>query len=149
MPSIPNPTTQSPHAPQPTPSDTNSIHTRKNRLTKHQYTASIKSSALDQTARALTSLGETLQADRKLTTIISAPTLTPADKQMIVGELQKIAGGADKGDILKNFLATLAENNRLGVLGGVCDKFATLMGAHRGEMELNITSAQVCFFFFF
>jgi F-type H+-transporting ATPase subunit O len=51
--------------------------------------------------------------------------------------------GSDKGDILKNFLNTLAENNRLGLLEGVVDKFATLMSAHRGEIELIITSAQV------
>ncbi|OJJ80527.1 F1F0 ATP synthase subunit 5 [Aspergillus glaucus CBS 516.65] len=106
------------------------------------YTASAKSSALDQVAKALASLGQTLKNDRKLTTIIGAPTLTTADKQEVVNELQKLAGGADKGDILKNFLSTLAENNRLGTLEGVCEKFGTLMGAYRGELELNITSAQ-------
>ncbi|EYE97719.1 F1F0 ATP synthase subunit 5 [Aspergillus ruber CBS 135680] len=106
------------------------------------YTASAKSSALDQVAKALASLGQTLKNDRKLTTIIGAPTLTTADKQEVVNELQKLAGGSDKGDILKNFLNTLAENNRLGALEGVCEKFGTLMGAHRGELELNITSAQ-------
>ncbi|PYH74709.1 F1F0 ATP synthase subunit 5 [Aspergillus vadensis CBS 113365] len=105
------------------------------------FTASAKSASLDQTSKALANLGQTLKADRKLTTILSAPTLTVADKQQIVQELQKVAG-ADKGDILKNFLATLAENNRLGLLEGICDKFTTLMGAHRGEIELNITSAQ-------
>lgn len=68
--------------------------------------------------------------------------LTVADKKSIVEELAKVAG-ADKAGILKNFLETLAENNRLGALEGVCEKFATLMGAHRGEIDLNITSAQV------
>lgn len=38
-------------------------------------------------------------------------------------------------------MQTLAENNRLGVLEGVCEKFGTLMGAYRGEVELTITSA--------
>ncbi len=52
-------------------------------------------------------------------------------------------GAADKGDIVKNFLKTLAENNRLGILEGVCEKFTTLMGAARGEVEMTITSAQV------
>ncbi|PLN80983.1 ATP synthase oligomycin sensitivity conferral protein [Aspergillus taichungensis] len=104
------------------------------------YTAASKASALDQTARSLASLGSTLQADRKLTGIISAPTLTVSDKQQIVQELVRLTG--DKGEIVKNFLTTLAENNRLGALEGVCEKFNTLMGAHRGEVELNITSAQ-------
>jgi F0F1-type ATP synthase delta subunit len=109
-----------------------------------QYQASTKSSALDQTAKAIASLGQTLKADPKLNTILGAPTLTVSDKKQIVEELQKVAG-ADKADILKNFLTTLAANNRLGSLQGVCEKFGALMSAHRGEIELNITSAQVRF----
>ncbi|KAF5860636.1 ATP synthase F0 subcomplex subunit OSCP atp5, partial [Aspergillus alliaceus] len=104
------------------------------------YTASAKSANLEQTSKAIAALGETLKADRKLTSLISAPTLTSSDKSQIVQELHKLTG--DKGDVVKNFLQTLAENNRLGLLEGVCEKFATLMGAHRGEIELNITSAQ-------
>lgn len=52
-------------------------------------------------------------------------------------------GGLEKGETVKNFLKTLADNNRLGILQGVCDKFGTLMGAARGEMELTVTSAAV------
>ena len=52
-------------------------------------------------------------------------------------------GTADKGDIVKNFLKTLAENNRLSILEGVCEKFTILMGASKGEMDLTVTSAQV------
>ncbi|OJJ58956.1 hypothetical protein ASPSYDRAFT_985361 [Aspergillus sydowii CBS 593.65] len=104
------------------------------------YTASAKASALDATSKALNNLGAALKADPKLTGIISTPTLTVADKQAIVTELQKVA--ADKGDIVKNFLGTLAENNRLGLLNEVVDKFGALMSAHRGEIELVITSAQ-------
>ncbi|KAB8067618.1 ATP synthase delta subunit-domain-containing protein [Aspergillus leporis] len=104
------------------------------------FTASAKSANLEQTAKALASLGETFKADRRLTGLISAPTLTGSDKSLIIQELQKVTG--DKGDVIKNFLVTLAENNRLGLLEGICEKFATLMGAHRGEIELNITSAQ-------
>ena len=52
-------------------------------------------------------------------------------------------GGSDKGKTVKNFLDTLAENNRLNILEGVCEKFGTLMGAARGEIELTITSAAV------
>ena len=52
-------------------------------------------------------------------------------------------GTQDKGDTVKNFLKTLADNNRLGILEGVCEKFGELMGAARGEMDLVITSAQV------
>ncbi|KAL4785177.1 ATP synthase delta subunit-domain-containing protein [Aspergillus varians] len=105
------------------------------------YTASAKSSSLESTFKALNNLGAALKADPKLNNILSTPTLSPADKQVIVSELQKVAG-ADKGDILKNFLGALAENNRLGLLGEVAEKFGVLMSAHHGEVELLITSAQ-------
>ncbi|KAL3469886.1 ATP synthase delta subunit-domain-containing protein [Aspergillus californicus] len=105
------------------------------------YTASAKASSLDATSKALINLGATLEADPKLNSILSTPTLKASDKQAIITELQKIAG-ADKGDLLKNFLGTLAENNRLGLLSDVCEKFGALMSAHRNEIELVITSAQ-------
>lgn len=65
--------------------------------------------------------------------------LSPSDKKQIVGELQKASGGQDK--TLSNFLSTLAENNRLGLLHGIVDQFAVLMSAARGEVEMTITSA--------
>ncbi len=108
-----------------------------------QYTAAAKTSALENTAKSLAALSDVFKKDPKLPVILHAPSLTPGDKSQIVQELQKHMGGVDKGDTVKNFLQTLAENNRLGILEGVCEKFSTLMGAHRGEMELTITSATV------
>ncbi|KAM0440743.1 hypothetical protein ACHAPT_000044 [Fusarium lateritium] len=104
------------------------------------YTAAVKTSSLDPTAAALSSLGALLEKDAKLAAILSAPTLTEADKKAIIEELGKRAGAAN--DTVKNFLETLAENNRLGLLPGVCDKFATIISAARGEVEVTVTSAQ-------
>jgi F-type H+-transporting ATPase subunit O len=42
---------------------------------------------------------------------------------------------------VKNFLQTLAENNRLSILAGVCEKFGVLMAAAKGEVEMVVTSA--------
>lgn len=56
-------------------------------------------------------------------------------------ELQKTTGVQDKTNTITNFLNTLAENNRLSVLEGVCEKFAQLISASKGEVELTITSA--------
>jgi F-type H+-transporting ATPase subunit O len=105
------------------------------------YTAAAKTNALDPTAKSLQALQGVFQKDAKLTQILHAPSLSVSDKQQIVQELQKHIGGADKDGIVKNFLSTLAENNRLGVLQGVVEKFGVLMGAHRGEVELTVTSA--------
>ncbi|KAL9078770.1 MAG: hypothetical protein Q9157_002322 [Trypethelium eluteriae] len=79
--------------------------------------------------------------DERLQRVVSAPTLSAEDKKQIVSELQKQIGGADKSDTVKNLLTTLADNNRLSILEGVCEKFGTLISAYRGEVECTITSA--------
>ncbi|KAL6881474.1 ATP synthase delta subunit domain-containing protein [Trichoderma novae-zelandiae] len=104
------------------------------------YTAASKTSTLDATAKELAKLGGLLDRDVKLGRILAAPTLTPADKSAIVAELVKQAGSS--GPTLKNFLETLAENNRLGLLKGVAEKFAQIIAAARGEVEMTVTSAQ-------
>lgn len=106
-----------------------------------QYTAATKSSNLDQTAQALSKLGNLIAKDSKLAAIIAAPTLSSDDKASVVSELAKQAGA--QGSTIKNFLDALAENNRLGLLGGVCEKFETIHSAARGEVEMTVTSAQV------
>ncbi|KAI9820641.1 MAG: ATP synthase F0 subcomplex subunit OSCP atp5 [Pycnora praestabilis] len=110
-------------------------------VSNDQYTAAAKTSTLESTGKALNTLFDVFKKDPKLPVILHAPTLTVEDKSKIVQELQKHIGGVDKGDTVKNFLTTLAENNRLGILEGVCEKFGTLMGASRGEIDLTITSA--------
>jgi hypothetical protein len=110
---------------------------------KSQYTAAVKNSTLDSTARAISALNDVYHKDAKLATIMQAPTLSSEDKSAIVAELQKHTGGADKGDTVKNFLDTLAFYNRLGLLKGICEKFGELMSASKGEVELTITSASV------
>ena len=108
-----------------------------------QYTAAVKTSALDSTSKSLAALSEVFKREARLNIILAAPTLTPSDKSQIIQELQRHMGGLDKGDTVKNFLQTLANNNRLNILDGVCEKFSTLMVAARGEIDLVITSAQV------
>jgi len=105
------------------------------------YTAAVKTSSLDSVAKALNALNDVYQKDPKLATIMTAPTLSTEDKSSIIAELQKHTGGVDKNDTIKNFLTTLAENNRLSLLKGVCDKFGDLISASRGEVELTVTSA--------
>lgn len=71
-----------------------------------------------------------------------APTLTLEDKSDIIAELQKQLGN-NKDETVKNLLEALAENNRLGLLKGVCEQFTVLMSASKGEVELTVTSATV------
>ncbi|KAI1330533.1 ATP synthase delta subunit-domain-containing protein [Xylariaceae sp. FL0255] len=106
------------------------------------YTAAVKSSTLDPTAKALSALGDLYTKDQKLASVLSTPTLSENDKSQIVAELQKTLGASGSNETVKNFLATLAENNRLGLLKDVCDKFGEIISASRGELEMIVTSAQ-------
>ncbi|KAL1894304.1 ATP synthase F0 subcomplex subunit OSCP atp5 [Ceratocystis pirilliformis] len=104
------------------------------------YTAAVKTSSLDATAKAVASLDSLFAKDSKLGAVLSAPTLSDSDKSSIITELLKAAGTSDV--TTKNFLDALAENNRLNLLEGALSKFSILMAAARGEVEMTITSAQ-------
>ncbi|TKA32737.1 hypothetical protein B0A50_00962 [Salinomyces thailandicus] len=105
------------------------------------YTASAKQGSLNDVSKGLENLYSTFKSDAQLQNIMSAPSFSAADKSQIMQELQKSMGVTDKDNTIKNFLQTLADNNRLSVLEGVCEKFGTLMSAARGEVEMTITSA--------
>lgn len=105
-----------------------------------QYTAAVKTSSLDPTAKALAQLDALVTKDTKLAGILSTPTLTAEDKSAIVAELKKQSGS--NSETVSNFLSALAENNRLGLLKGVCEKFGDIISAAKGELELIVTSAQ-------
>jgi len=53
--------------------------------------------------------------------------------------LKALPSGGSKE--VKHLLEVLAENNRLGVLRGVVEKFDTLVRADRGEVDIVVTSA--------
>lgn len=117
-------------------------HPANNRSSHHpQYTAAVKTSSLEPTAKSLDSLGGLFKKDAKLVSVLSTPTLSADDKSAIVAELIKASSSSNEA--VKNFLKVLAENNRLGLLPDVVSKFGELMSASRNEVELVITSATV------
>ncbi|ROW12918.1 hypothetical protein VPNG_04704 [Cytospora leucostoma] len=102
------------------------------------YTAAAKSSTLDPTANAVSKLGNLLAKDPKLVKILEAPTLSAADKNSIIAELEKVTGA---NDTVKHFLSTLAEYNRLSLLNHIVGKFHELVAAAHGELEVTVKSA--------
>ncbi|RKF81242.1 ATP synthase subunit 5, mitochondrial [Golovinomyces cichoracearum] len=105
------------------------------------YTAAIKNQTLDRTAKAINELKILHQKDPKLSKILQAPSLSAGDKSAIIDELQKRIGDSGRGDTVRNFMKTLAEYNRLGLLQSVCEKFGKLISAARGEVEATVISA--------
>ncbi|RKF72984.1 ATP synthase subunit 5, mitochondrial [Golovinomyces cichoracearum] len=105
------------------------------------YTAAVKNQTLDRTAKAINELKNLNQKDPKLSKILQAPSLSAGDKSAIIDELQKQIGDSGRGDTVRNFMKTLAEYNRLGLLQSVCEKFGQLISAARGEVEAIVISA--------
>lgn len=105
------------------------------------YTAAVKNQTLDRTAKAINELKILYQKDPKLSKILQAPSLSAGDKSAIIDELQKRIGDSGRGDTVRNFMKTLAEYNRLGLLQSVCEKFGQLISAARGEVEATVISA--------
>ncbi|KAK9377474.1 OSCP/delta subunit of ATPase [Lipomyces chichibuensis] len=101
------------------------------------YTAAAKNSSLDATSKALTYLKTLLDKDADISGILSNPALSASDKKIVVETLSKSVSVPT----VANLLAVLAENNRLGLLSEVIEKFGTLMSAYNGEVEATITSA--------
>jgi F-type H+-transporting ATPase subunit O len=103
------------------------------------YTASAKTSSVDATDKTLQSLKALIAKDARLAQILASPTLNPNEKSVIISEVQKVIG-SDKN--IQGLLQVLAENNRLGLIEPIIDQYATLIKAHKGEIEAIITSAQ-------
>jgi F-type H+-transporting ATPase subunit O len=103
------------------------------------YVAAAKTNELSTAEKAVNALKDILSKDNKLQTILSNPSLTGSDKKIVIDTLSKAAGG-DK--ITTNFLATLAENNRLSILGDVLKQFDILSDAANGRVEATVTSVE-------
>lgn len=102
-------------------------------LTKSDKTLQAVDKDLGSIAQALTSGKDASQ----LQTFITNPTLSNQDK---VKGLEQLVGKSSD-ETTRNFFQVLAENGRLGDAERVAEEFARLMAAHRGEVEVTITSA--------
>ena len=83
-----------------------------------------------------------MKRDAKLTVALNSPTLKSSEKKTIAVELRKQIGDRG-GETMRNFLETLAENNRLAQLPDICENFLKLTSAAKGEVEVTVTSATV------
>jgi F-type H+-transporting ATPase subunit O len=104
--------------------------------------------ALNEIEKSLSTIRQKLDSDAKLSSIVVNPALTSKEKTDIVQLLtQTGGGGVESSKAVKNLLGVMAENGRLGHLDGVVTAFEKMMRAHKGEVEVVVTSAQVFLFF--
>lgn len=85
-----------------------------------------------------------LDSDPKLQSVVVNPALSHREKLDVVQLLTQTGGGsAEASKAVKNLLEVMSENSRLGHLNGVVNAFEKIMRAHKGEVDVVVTSSQV------
>jgi len=103
------------------------------------YSAATKKKALDAVEKDLATVAATLKSDARLSEFLNDPSVGKSLK------VEGVSGVADKlklNPLSKNLLVGMAENNRFTDIPAVASTFATIMAAHRGEVECVVTTAK-------
>lgn len=94
-----------------------------------------ESGTLSAWADALARLSA-VAADAAMAECFGNPALSPAQRVQLLADVAGVTGAEQK-----NFLAVLAENDRLALLPEIRQLFDSLKGAHEGVQEAAIESA--------
>ncbi|EPB73527.1 ATP synthase F1, delta subunit [Ancylostoma ceylanicum] len=123
------------------------VHGIEGRYASALYSAAHKQKSLDQVDKDLQKIRSVYQQDQKfkarrlhvLRDFVLDPTLKGLKKkQAVLAVAQKL--GLSKEST--NFLGLLAENGRLSKLEAVVASYEHIMRAHRGELFVQVTSAE-------
>ncbi|VDP59568.1 unnamed protein product [Heligmosomoides polygyrus] len=115
------------------------VHGIEGRYASALYTAAFKQKSLDQVDKDLQKIVALYREEPKFKEFVLNPTLKGSKKKIVMQAIaQKLA--LSKESI--NFLGLLAENRRLGRLEAVVGSFESIMSAHKGELFVQVTSAE-------
>jgi hypothetical protein len=79
-----------------------------------------------------------------LASVVTNPALSHSEKLDVIKFLSQVGGGSQEATkAVHNLLQVMSENSRLGHLDGVVSAFERIMRAHKGEVDVTVTSAQV------
>jgi F-type H+-transporting ATPase subunit delta len=98
-----------------------------------------ESNKIQQVERDLNELASMIVASSDLATVISSPSLS-SDQQFKA--IMAIADKAKFEGLTRNFLGVLVKNRRLGVIQGITDAFRTELSRRRGEVAVEVQTAQ-------
>ncbi len=95
--------------------------------------------ALDETARDLETLKQLLASSAELRAALRNPLFDAAQQGRAITEIARSAGVSP---VILSFLGVLAKNRRLFALDAIADAFLADLARRRGEMSVDVTSAQ-------
>ncbi|KGN45131.1 ATP synthase subunit O, mitochondrial [Cucumis sativus] len=101
------------------------------------YLAAVKANSLDKAEKELVDFAEALKRSATFSQFISDPTVHKDTKVKVISD---VCADAKFSEIMKNFLAVLAENGRLKYVDGIAKKFQELTMAHRGEVKAIVST---------
>ncbi|KAF9010655.1 ATP synthase subunit 5 [Cyathus striatus] len=116
------------------------------KYSKALFGAALKKQAVDKVAGEVDAVATTLKSNPELREYVFNPTIPGKERVSTIDALLgKVEGsGAKKqpvSDITKNFFNVLSENGRLGETEEIIEGFNELLAAHRGELNVVVTSA--------
>lgn len=103
------------------------------------YSAASKSKKLEAVEQDMGKISSLLKTDKRLGDFLGNPTYKKQAKQ---AAFAKLLTSLKVSDLTQNMFGLLAENGRLSKTGAVMDSFATLMSAHRGEVQAEVVTAR-------
>merc|ERR1740115_402483 len=114
------------------------LHGIDGRYATSLFCVASRKSQLDAVEADLKSLTGALGSSQALSELCSNPSIPKGAKVAAVTDLAAKAGFAESTN---NLLALMAENNRLGELKDIADKYEELLRAARGQIFANVTVA--------
>ncbi|KAF9973674.1 ATP synthase F0 subcomplex subunit OSCP atp5 [Actinomortierella ambigua] len=115
------------------------LHGIEGRYATALYTAAAKKQALETVESDLKQVKAVVEKDAKLRVFLENPTINRNEKK---DGVKKMLSAGKYSDLTKNFFDTLAENGRLYDTVKIINSYDSLMSAHRGEVQVTITSAK-------
>ncbi|CAD5207665.1 unnamed protein product [Bursaphelenchus okinawaensis] len=103
------------------------------------YTAAFKNKSLDTVDKDLQKVKDLYTKSPEFKAFVQNPTLKRNQKKSAVEAILKKTGVSSE---IQNFCGVLAENGRLANLQAVISSFETIMRAHRGELAVDVVSAE-------
>ncbi|CAJ0930198.1 unnamed protein product, partial [Mesorhabditis belari] len=114
-------------------------HGIEGRYASALYSAAHKQNKLEQVDKDLQTVKGIFEQNKKFKDFVLDPTLKAAKKKQVLQEITAALGTSQE---TRNFLTLLAENGRLSKLAAVVSSFESIMRAHRGELFVQVTTAE-------
>uniref|UniRef100_A0A7E4ZVZ4 Oligomycin sensitivity conferral protein n=1 Tax=Panagrellus redivivus TaxID=6233 RepID=A0A7E4ZVZ4_PANRE len=115
------------------------VHGVEGRYASALYTAAYKQKSLETVEKDLQQVKNLYQSNKQFKEFVLNPTTKANARKAAVAAITKSLG---VGNETSNLVTVLAENGRLAKLEAVINSFETIMRAHKGELFVEVTSAE-------